>query len=89
MPVYNKSGKYWVKLYSNGREVKVQIDDRLPFGNDKLLFPSVQKGNELWPSILTKAVIKLLLSNHQPAQIYGNPLVFYYLTGMICKQMPI
>ena len=29
-----KSGKYWVKLYYMGKAVKVEIDDRVPLGNN-------------------------------------------------------
>ncbi len=62
IPVVNKSGRYWVKLYSAGAEVKVEVDDRLPFASNTLLFPCTSKGLHLWPTIICKAVIKLLLS---------------------------
>lgn len=52
-----------------------------------LLFASAEEGLELWPALLTKAVIKLLLSHQQPAQVYDNSLVFYFLTGMVVKSL--
>lgn len=30
VPILNKSGKYWVKLYYMGKVVKVEVDDRVP-----------------------------------------------------------
>lgn len=30
IPVANKSGRYWVKLYYLGKERKIEIDDKMP-----------------------------------------------------------
>lgn len=34
VPQITKSGKYWVKLYYMGKEVKVEVDDRIPLNED-------------------------------------------------------
>jgi hypothetical protein len=30
VPVYNPSGRYWVKLYYRGKERKIEVDDKMP-----------------------------------------------------------
>lgn len=53
MPVYNPSGRYWVKLYHQGRERKIEVDDLIPLDvyTFKFLFPCAEKTNQLWPLI--------------------------------------
>ena len=60
VPVYNPSGKYWVKLLFLGQERLVEIDGRMPccqkYG---LMLPRSYIIRDLWPMILAKAYLKL------------------------------
>lgn len=56
---YNPLGVYKVRLVKNGEWVVVTVDDYIPcMYNGKPLFASVAK-NEIWVSILEKALAKL------------------------------
>ena len=61
VPQYNPSGLYWVKLYHMGKYRKIEIDDRFPVNKETYenYFPQTENRNEIWPLILTKALIKL------------------------------
>jgi len=49
VPVFNPSGKYWVKLYWMGKECKIEIDDRMPIDcKGKPKFPRSAIKFELW-----------------------------------------
>jgi len=51
MPVYNPSGRYWVKLYYQGKERKIEVDDLFPVNafTFKFLLPTAEKLNQIWP----------------------------------------
>ena len=61
IPIYNPNGKYWVKLFQMGKFRKIEIDDYILCNrnNFEVYFPQCNNVNEIWPFILTKALIKL------------------------------
>lgn len=90
MPVICRSGRYWVKLYYMGKEIKVEVDDEVPLGSQlQHLFPISSKPTERWTLIITKALVKLLAINNSGSNIYGNGLVLYALTGLISERIPV
>lgn len=90
MPVLCRSGRYWVKLYYMGKEVKVEVDDEIPLNSQlQHLFPLSSKPTEKWTLIVTKAIVKLLAINNSDSSIYGNGLVLYALTGLIGERISV
>ncbi|KAI8803173.1 hypothetical protein BJ742DRAFT_909069 [Cladochytrium replicatum] len=60
MPSYNPSGKYCVKLFWLGAWRKIMVDDRIPLDLEgRPLVISSPTNHELWPMILSKAVMKV------------------------------
>ena len=86
VPIYNPKGIYWVKLYHFGKLRKIEIDDRMPVDKyDRFYLPRCDNLEEIWPAILTKAIIKLysykiVSSNFKEC---GDNEVIYALTGLI------
>lgn len=59
-PTVSPSGRYWIKLYFMGKPRKVEIDDRIPCNeNEDFVFPRCESLEEIWPALLTKAILKL------------------------------
>ena len=90
IPIYNKSGKYWVKLYHLGKMRKIEIDDSMPCNKfDEFFLPKCENLEELWPAILTKALIKLysykIVSNS--FKECGDFEPFYALTGYVPEKI--
>jgi len=94
VPVYNKSGRYWVKLFHMGAYRKIEIDDYMPCGKyEEFLLPKCENLEELWPAIITKALIKLFSYkfkniNYQLEEI-GDSAIIYSLTGYIGEKISI
>ena len=59
IPVYNPSGKYWVKMMLLGSYKMVEVDSRIPVFEGNILLPRSSNFRDLWPVILTKAYFKL------------------------------
>ena len=89
VPQYNPSGLYWVKLYHMGKYRKIEIDDRFPVNKETYdnYFPLTENKSEIWPLILTKALIKLYSYKYKcdkyEQEEIGDTSILYSLTKYI------
>ena len=72
-----------------GKEKKIEIDDKVPVIYGKSLFARSVNNNEIWPFILSKALIKLNaprwsenLNNPKEVEV-GDGSIIYALTGYV------
>ena len=94
IPIYNPSGRYWIKLYFMGKPRKIEVDDRIPVTEyDEMIFPKTRTIEELWPVILTKAIIKLFYfkinNTSYIIEKIGDCAIFYALLGYIGETIEI
>ena len=94
VPIYNSSGLYWVKLYHMGKYRKVVIDDKFPVNKEtfEAFFPQCDSSLELWPMILTKALIKLYSYKYRCEPYIrdeiGDCSILYSLTKYVGIKLP-
>jgi len=91
-PVISPNGKYWIKVYFMGKARKMEIDDLIPCNkNEEFFFPRCDKFEEIWPALLTKAILKL--HTYKRMSKYSEEVVdlaiIYSLTGYIVEKLPI
>lgn len=95
MPVISPTGKYWVKLRFMGKERLVEIDDRMPCGaKGQPLLPRTTNPTEIWPQLLTKAILKVysykwFCATAQYDTEIGDGSIVYSLTSMIPEKIKI
>jgi hypothetical protein len=95
-PVYNPAGKYAVKVFVAGRWRKLLIDDRIPCdANRTPCFVTSKTKGELWPSLLSKAIYKLinlygvdLLTNNSLNSTELCALTLHSLAGWLPQVFP-
>jgi len=91
-PIISPSGKYWIKLYFMGKPCLVEIDDLIPCNkHEDFIFPRCDRLDEIWPALLTKAILKLhtYKRNSKYTDEYGDLSIIYNLTGYITEKVAI
>eukprot|EP01083_Nonionella_stella_P186602 683585_1 len=81
LPTPSGNGLYLIKLYFCGQWRAILIDDKVPMFEGKVLFPNIEDTNELWPQLLTKAILKLLILSNRLEQELSVPLIVQLLTA--------
>jgi len=94
IPLYNPNGKYICRLFYMGCWRKITIDDTVPYNADgQLLLPTSGNKNELWPMLLTKALLKVASVNYRQGNSNEIKLsefsVIHCLTGWIPEITPL
>jgi len=94
VPFYNPNGRYWVKLYHKGKPRKIEIDDLMPCNKDLCcLLPRCQTLEELWPVIISKAILKLFSYKFKLQKdsncIIGDVQIIHALTGFYSNVIDI
>ena len=77
-----------------GKQRKIEIDDCMPCNkNEEPLLPKCVNWEELWPAIITKALIKLFSYKFKtytkPESIIGDTQIIYALTGYFAELVDI
>eukprot|EP00923_Selenidium_pygospionis_P035191 GHVN01061360.1.p1 GENE.GHVN01061360.1~~GHVN01061360.1.p1 ORF type:complete len:1429 (-),score=298.29 GHVN01061360.1:269-4216(-) len=88
VPRINERGMYACRLYFNGVERKVVVDDYVPVRKDgRLLAAHSPNRNEVWVTLLEKAFVKLMGGSYFMQG--SNPGAdLYHLTGWIPETIP-
>lgn len=94
VPVYNPHGKYWVKLHHLGEERLVEIDDRMPCNSKgHIMLPHSDHPFEIWPALLTKAIIKLYsyqwTYKDNCENEVGDASIVHALTGLLPEKIDL
>ncbi|XP_076763331.1 androglobin-like [Xylocopa sonorina] len=89
-PVVNPNGKYIVRLYFLGAWRRIVVDDRIPVNVEKLpLLPRTTNNSELWPMILSKAVLKLCALTWSGSREIVDFHPVACLTGWVCLRLDV
>lgn len=88
IPIYNPTGRYWVKLYYLGMARKIEIDDKMPINgmNRMVMYAKSRKITTIWPYILSKAISTLFSFKWTGSIVQsevGESAVMHALTGLI------
>jgi calpain-7 len=85
---YFNDGRYELKVLVNGDIRRIVIDDRLPFDSDnKLVGISTGAKNQLWPSFVEKAYMKLMGGYDFPGS--NSAVDLHVLTGWIPEHIDL
>jgi hypothetical protein len=91
LPAYNPSGKYMIKLFWLGTWRKIVVDDRIPVDvNGKPLLLSSTSSHEIWPLLLSKALMKLAhssVTDESEVSEFGDFDIFTALRGWIPESL--
>lgn len=89
VPLYSDKGRYVVRLFDHGQWRAITIDDTLPCdATGHGLLPRTLAPRELWPSLLTKALLKLGARTSAGLRP-RDPSVLTALTGWLPQVLPI
>lgn len=90
---YNPAGKYVVRLFFLGTWRKITVDDTIPFdAKNRCLLPQTSLPYELWPMLLSKALLKIIALDFRPASPFpenNEVSVIHSLTGWIPEPIPL
>ncbi|CAF0778069.1 unnamed protein product [Brachionus calyciflorus] len=93
IPAYNPYGKYAVRLYFMGAWRKIVVDDLIPIDEKgDLLLPTTAIQGEIWPILLTKALLKIISLDFNPsdsATEFNDVNVISCLTGWLPEPLPL
>ncbi|KAJ1621358.1 hypothetical protein T492DRAFT_360501 [Pavlovales sp. CCMP2436] len=89
MPQLSEKGRYVVRLFDHGRWRAFTVDDKLPCDVEgRCLLPHTRAPAELWPLLLTKALLKLGARSSAGLRA-RDPTVVTALTGWLPQVLPI
>jgi len=91
-PVVSSSGRYWIKLYFMGKPRKIEIDDRIPCNNyEDFIFPRCENIDEIWPALITKALLKLYSYKfrHGSYNELADLSYIYSILGLHVERIPM
>ncbi|CAL7940379.1 unnamed protein product [Xylocopa violacea] len=89
-PTVNPNGKYIVRLYFLGAWRRIVVDDTIPVNAEKTpLLPRTANNSELWPMILSKAVLKLCALTWFGSREIVDFHPVACLTGWVCLRLDV